>query len=649
MKHFLSIVVVFVLAFFIVPFTANAVEYIRVIGDYVSIWNTASSSKRLARVLYGTEMQVLGESGNYYKVIYDGVNTGYISKTYVLKDSEVKAQDAAYSEVLKAAGFTDSTYWPYLTYLHQKHPNWTFEALQTGLDFYEVVDAQVGQNVIQYSSSSDSDLFFDAYTNSDELYEAGGWYEANYDVVAYVMDPRNFLIEKSIFMFEELQFNSANQTYDSVSTILGSSSYLNTTLDQKKYSYIDYFLDAGKTYNVSANHLAARVRQEGGADADYGPITGTSTKTYNGKSLKGYYNYYNIQAYGSNPQVNALAYAAGYIGGDGTSYGRPWDSRRKAIYGGAQFIAKSYISAGQYTLYLQKFQVNKNADYSINTHQYMTNIFAPYQEGYNVKDSYEELGILDETYNFVIPVFENMPVKTTMPLLLSTNNSVTGIYINGSLISNFDSDITEYVYYVTDDTTIANVSVTQSSSSKVEGTGDYELTDTSTTVTVTVTADSGAIKEYVITITKVKDTTTIENIIDNLGVKVNGGYLYGISTNLATSTIISSVQKLSPTATVRVTDASGNEKSDGVIATGDKLILSTAVSGSATYTLCVNGDLNGDGGVDIRDLLRIQKHLLETSKLSGEYSLAADTNGDGKISSQDLLRIQKHILGSIVL
>ena len=59
MKHFLSIVVVFVLAFFIVPFTANAVEYVRVIGDYVSIWNTASSSKRLARVLYGTEMQVL--------------------------------------------------------------------------------------------------------------------------------------------------------------------------------------------------------------------------------------------------------------------------------------------------------------------------------------------------------------------------------------------------------------------------------------------------------------------------------------------------------------------------------------------------------------------------------------------------------------
>ena len=56
---------------------------------------------------------------------------------------------------------------------------------------------------------------------------------------------------------------------------------------------------------------------------------------------------------------------------------RPWNSKEKAIIGGALYIVNGYISANQHTLYLQKFNVSPNALNSTYTHQYMSNIKAP--------------------------------------------------------------------------------------------------------------------------------------------------------------------------------------------------------------------------------------------------------------------------------
>lgn len=99
-----------------------------------------------------------------------------------------------------------------------------------------------------------------------------------------------------------------------------------------------------------------------------------------------------------------------------SSYNRPWTSPKKAIYGGAEFVADGYISSGQNTSYLKKFNVNPNAYYNVYTHQYMANISAPYSEAANAYKSYKENNLLSLPLHFTIPIFNNMPAKTSHPV-----------------------------------------------------------------------------------------------------------------------------------------------------------------------------------------------------------------------------------------
>lgn len=76
------------------------------------------------------------------------------------------------------------------------------------------------------------------------------------------------------------------------------------------------------------------------------------------------------------------------------------------------------------------------------------------------------------------------------------------------------------------------------------------------------------------------------------------------------------------------------------IATGD--ILTT--SAGDKYTLIVAGDINKDGKVDLKDLIKIRKSILDDSNLEMNEGLAADCNSDGKINLKDLVKIRLMIL-----
>ena len=66
---------------------------------------------------------------------------------------------------------------------------------------------------------------------------------------------------------------------------------------------------------------------------------------------------------------------------------------------------------------------------------------------------------------------------------------------------------------------------------------------------------------------------------------------------------------------------------------------------TSNYTAIVYGDSSGDGLIDIRDLLIIQKHLVSAKQVNGEYFRASDINKDGAIDIRDLLLEQKYLLG----
>ncbi len=76
---------------------------------------------------------------------------------------------------------------------------------------------------------------------------------------------------------------------------------------------------------------------------------------------------------------------------------------------------------------------------------------------------------------------------------------------------------------------------------------------------------------------------------------------------------------------------------DSVIATGD--ILRT--ESGQEHTLIVVGDINKDGDVNIKDLIRMRKYLLGEKELDDSEKLAADCNLDGKkINIKDFIRMR---------
>lgn len=69
----------------------------------------------------------------------------------------------------------------------------------------------------------------------------------------------------------------------------------------------------------------------------------------------------------------------------------------------------------------------------------------------------------------------------------------------------------------------------------------------------------------------------------------------------------------------------------------------TVVNG--VYVSSQNGDVNGDGEVDIADAMYIAKHVIgiEGYEIIDEW--AADVNGDGSVDMSDSMYLTKHVLG----
>lgn len=292
--------------------------------------------------------------------------------------------DAQFEAALKKQGFPES-YKVKLRKLHKAHPNWVFTAYKTNIRWSDAVNRQS-----RYGASLVHGSYGAKYRDGNRQIEPG-WYNANSTVVAYYMDPRNFLREDRIMMFEDLTYKRAYQTKSVVSTILAPS-----RLPSKGFK-ASLFVKAGAASNVSPVFLAARARQEtgGGSDAINGVrVLGTRV-----------YNPFNIGAFGgTNPLYNGLLYARA----------QGWTTQAKAVTGGAAELSKYYISKGQNTIYFQRFNVRNGAG-SIGTHQYMTNIHAPYNEAYSTKVSYSKYGILKKPLVFEIPVYKSMPKKTKLP------------------------------------------------------------------------------------------------------------------------------------------------------------------------------------------------------------------------------------------
>ena len=414
------------------------------------------------------------------------------------------------------------------------------------------------------------------WIDSSCSYTEGGFVSVNQKAVAYYLDPRNFLTEKYIFQFEDNRYNSALEGhYADIAREIVDGAQFYKYHKNLGYDIANDIAEGGKTYNVSPTHLASRMYQELGTtdrlknlyqgtfvgEISYAPVNEDGTHYYD---FRGYYNFYNIGVTGFC--VN---------GGGGATYcgmrkaiSMGWNSVNKAIVGGAQFLYNDYISVGQYTSYLERFNVVPTSSSSLYLHYYMANMQAPSSEASTAYNAYKNLGLLDSAFIFYIPVYNNMDA--------TIDNSPSGAVDSGGSSSSPSSStigtiVTSAGYkvsgnYIKDIGPSTDAKAIKANLEAIAGSGNVSILNQNGAV-----VDSGVVGTgYQIKITNSTETKTLTVLI------------YG--------------------------DTSG----DGEINALDLLQVQKNILGASSLSGVVKeaGDTSKDGTINALDLLQIQKDIL---------------------------------------
>lgn len=487
-------------------------------ADVLNVRSGAGTGySKTGTVSYGDSLTILSETtdssgAKWYKISCGSV-TGYVSAAYVQLTSSGSqgSSDADFESYMTKQGFPES-YKPYLRTLHEQHPKWIFTAQKLGVDWNTALKEEcvVGRNLVHSSAlASWKSMEKGAYDfNGGYWYGLdGSWVAASKEIIMYYMDPRNFLNDTYIFMFENQSYDPSYQTESGVKTILAdtfmSGSY--TCPDtKKKYTYSQTFMDAAKKSGVSPYHLASRCRNEQG-------VNGAPQSLGTVKGYENYFNFFDIQAYATST-MTAAEMGCKYAKTTNPTYLLPWTNQYKSIVGGSIFLGTGYITKGQDTLYLQKFDMVDGGN-GLYYHQYMTCVFGQANEAISLKNAYSQ-DILNSAMEFKIPVYNNMPDKLCPKPTSSgdNNNYLKSLSVSGTSISpKFDKFTASYTAKVNAEVSSVTVNANPlGKSAKVSGKGKVSLKTGENTVKVTCTAASGVKRTYTIKITRKAASQTLQ-------------------------------------------------------------------------------------------------------------------------------------------
>lgn len=479
---------------------------------------------------------------DHVEVFPDTVTTAYTSfiKAHSLKQEETyiyyyvrdpnaslqdvwdpEMTDSKFEEYMDEQGFPES-YKPSLREIHAKHPNWIITANRTGISWDTAIASEnvAGRNLIPNSYSiawkSTETGAYDWSTDQFIIYDGSTWVTASTGSLAYFIDPRNWLNETNIFMFESLVYKPDIQDVEGVEALLVNTPFYHTSYSytdsngiKRTTTYAETFITAAEYSGVSPYHLASRVRQEIVTSST--TVSNSATGTVSG--YEGLYNFYNIGAYHSTVSggaiKNGLKYARnGATNNDALNVGSliPWTDPFRAIVGGAYVIGQNYINRGQDTIYLQKFNMTSDSTFM---HQYMANVVAPSSESKRLATAYEGSS---KPITFSIPVFENMPDQPAPKPEggLNPNNWLTEIKVydnNGNQVAltpDFNQKVDqEYFVTVPYSCDTAQISANPvSTKATVYGNGMVYVNVGMNTFEITVYAENGYPKVYIINIVR---------------------------------------------------------------------------------------------------------------------------------------------------
>ncbi len=630
--------------------------------------NTSSSSNVLFSLAEGDEFIILGEiegteakPGNkiWYYIEYNGLK-GYAYSHYItIMPDVVIPEDADFETYLTQQGFPESYKQP-LRELHAKYPNWVFRAQHINFDFDYAVGQEKPLSLVHTTSiSSWKSTEGDAYdwaSNTWRGFDGASWVRASEGIIRHYMDPRNFLGENSVFQFLEQSFDANIQNVDGIKRIIANS-FMDETkghsyLYEKDGTLVDYantIYNAGREYGANPYVLAAMIVIEQGTN---GSTLISGTYDGDGGAYYGYYNYFNVGAYAQG-NMNAIQRGLWYArGGNETNPNnmtnlRPWNTRVRAIQGGAYYYATGYINVGQNTLYLKKFNVQGSNPF---THQYMTNIQGAASEASELAQGYSE-ELRSVALSFSIPVYKNMPETAVVRPTGdgSPNMKLSSLSVQGfELTPNFDPDGLEYMLVVPPSVNSVTVdTIVMESSAVVSGIGVLPLTEDRHVFEIKVTAGNGSTRVYKLTVAK-ENSDSFGKVTFTNNYTVNNSIVIGIAPNMKIGDFQS---RFLSQGSITVTNSAGVAKdANSILATGDVIkVRSTNNMPYGEYTASVKGDVNGDGKVNISDLVKVRNKILGTDPLTTVGISAADIDGAGAINISDLVKIRNHILGTGII
>lgn len=559
----------------------------------------------------GQQLTILDTSNSsWYKVsvaIDGNTYTGYVSAQYVTardeavsnepqvseeasgedenimsENEEISPQsDADFETMLANEGFPES-YKVLLREIHNAHPSWTFKAIHTGIDWNTLVSNEINKsgqikNLVWTSSTYPhynwraTAVGYNWATDTWSPYDGKVWFAASDELVSYYLDPRTYLYENYVFVFESLSYQQGMQTEAGVESILAGSFMSHTVPPGETLTYAQLIMEAAAQSGVSPYHIASRIKQEMGntvGTASSGTVAG----------YEGIYNFYNIGAYDTSTgsaAVSGLKWAS-----TPGSYNRPWNSVSKSIINGAKYLAASYIAVGQDTLYTQKFNVTNKA--SLFSHQYMSNVQSPATEAPKCYAAYKANNILDSAMVFKIPVYTNMPGTAVAKPADSgnPNNWLKTLSVDGyGLTPTFSvSENRNYSIIVPENIESININAsTVNANAKISGIGKINLALGTNVININVTAQNGSLRTYVLTV--VRGDASSGNTV------INGGNTTGMR---------------------------GDLNGDGKISAMDIVKLQRIIVGldvQDSNALAI-GDLNSDGKISAMDIVKIQRHIV---------------------------------------
>lgn len=570
-KKAISILIVFVILLstslnaFIFNVSAATITTIYIEGSDVRIRSSASTSSSIVKQVSFTRATVLEtlnkSDGTWYKVTYhNGTEqiTGYVKKMSYTRLATYNP-DASFETNLS---YFPASYHSALRNLHSQYPNWKFIPETVPVTFDEAV-YQESINMRKQVHFTDHPVSWRSmgqgsydWSKNQWMTSNGNWTGASKEIIAYYMDPRNFLNDSSIYQFLQQTYNPAYQTEEGLTKIVAGSFLANgyTDPNDREYSgsYIKAIMAAAKESNVNPYIIASKIMQEQG-DGTNALVSGA----------RGYYNFLNIGATGS---TNAEVINNGIKRAEEEK----WNTRSKSLIGGAKFLANNYIARGQDTYYYQDYNVHFQRNL---WNQYAQAVHDAYNKGLNLAKFYKNNK--DLTLEFRIPIFGSM--ASTAYQKPAWNSLKNNYYLDSMVISGLTPSFGKFDYkYDLNLSSDATIFLTPVSGATYTGYSSYKILSGNTVIDLPIKAESGYLTHYYINVSSKSNYT--------LTVKV-GAAPSGIR---------------------------GDTNGDGGISLLDlaniRLHLLGKISLSGNNAL--GADTNGDGKITLLDLANVRLHLL---------------------------------------